>query len=68
MAEAIANVLRVGSNIVVYDESMREISHMHLDDSVQFLGFTASSFSVKSGSNVRVYDANCKEISHKHVD
>jgi len=60
----IADVQQKGSWLYVYNENNKELSHLSLSHSDQYIGMGSSFYIVQKGSWLYVYDSNSKEISH----
>ena len=60
----IADVQQKGSWLYIYSENNKELSHMSISNSDQYLGMGSAFFIVQKGSWLYVYDYNSREISH----
>ena len=64
----ISDVQQKGNWLHVYGENNKELSHISINSSDEYLGMGSSFFVVKKGNWIHTYDYNSKEISHMSIN
>ncbi|MBO7495431.1 MAG: hypothetical protein J6T98_02670 [Salinivirgaceae bacterium] len=63
----IGSVIQKGTCIDVYDEKGYQMCQINVCSNSQLMGYTGSTFSVKTGNVIDVYDQKGRQLSQRSV-